>query len=85
MLYFSTQPIGLTEKPHSRRREGYASRVVDMIGAENLMFATDLPHPDFDTPEELYRRISGQLDDSEVREIMGGNVVDVFGFDVTES
>lgn len=80
-FYFSTQPVGLTENPGERRTASYIANVVEMIGADQLLFATDLPHPDFDTPEELYDRIRGRLGADEVRAVMGGNAVDVFGFE----
>lgn len=79
-FYFTTQPVGLTEKPGHPANQ-HLAQVVEMVGAENLMFSTDLPHPDFDTPNELYDRIDGYLDPDDVRAVMGENAVDVFGFD----
>jgi predicted TIM-barrel fold metal-dependent hydrolase len=79
-FYFSTQPLGLTETPGQRNAGRYIASVVEMVGPGQLMFSTDLPHPDFDTPSELYDRISGALDPDEVRAVMGQNAIDVFGF-----
>lgn len=80
--YFTTQPIGQTRKPNSTGAQDHIANVIEMVGAENLMFATDLPHPDFDVPNELLDRIRSHLDDDQIDAIMGGNAIEVFGFDV---
>jgi len=73
-FYFSTQPLGYTgDHPE------HMAKMIELVGPENLMYASDLPHPDFDPPEELYDRIRGHLDDEAVRGIMGETAADVFG------
>lgn len=73
-FYFSTQPLG-----HTADRPQSIADFIEMAGPENIMFSTDLPHSDFDTPEELFDRIQGRLSDDEVRNVMGGNAARVFG------
>lgn len=79
--YFTTQPIGQTTKPKDSRNQNHLARMIELAGPENLMFATDLPHPDFDVPGELLDRVRGDLPQEQLDAIMGGNAVDVFGFD----
>lgn len=79
--YFTTQPIGQTTKPKDSRNQNHLARMIELVGPENLMFATDLPHPDFDVPAELLDRVRGDLPPDQLDAIMGGNAVDVFGFD----
>jgi len=56
-FYFGTQPIG-----HSYGGVNYAANMIELIGADSIMFAGDTPHPDFDTPEELFNRIKNDFD-----------------------
>jgi len=73
-FHFSTQPLGYTgDHPEQM------AKMIALVGPETLMYSSDLPHPDFDPPEELYDRIRGALDDEAVRSIMGETATDVFG------
>jgi predicted TIM-barrel fold metal-dependent hydrolase len=49
-----------------------------MCGTDNLMFSTDYPHYDFDTPEELFNMIRGHFDEEAVEKIFGGTAMKVF-------
>ena len=40
-------------------------RLIDIIGAENVMFETDFPHPTFLYGKEVHTRINGSLSDCE--------------------
>jgi hypothetical protein len=44
------------------------------------MFATDHPHPDFDTPEELFNplRTNDRFTAEDIGAMMGGNAVELF-------
>jgi predicted TIM-barrel fold metal-dependent hydrolase len=50
-----------------------------MAGPENLMYSADIPHTDFDAPEELFTPIKSRLEPDEVRGMMGETAMDVFG------
>ncbi|MFB6311313.1 MAG: amidohydrolase family protein [Salinirussus sp.] len=73
-MYFSTQPLG-----HTARDPSHLAQAIDMAGPENIMYSSDLPHPDFDPPEELFDRIEGHFDREVVDGIMGETAVEVFG------
>lgn len=71
---FTTQPLG-----HTASNPEHIAWLIDLLGPDSVMYSADLPHPDFDTPEELFDRINRFLDPDEVDAIMGGNAVNVFG------
>lgn len=71
-FYFSTQPLGHTTNPK------HMARAIEMAGPELIMFSSDLPHPDFDTPDELFDRVKGHFDEETVCDMMGGTAIDVF-------
>lgn len=76
-FYFSSQPIG-----HTETNPKHIAQMIRMIGEETVMFASDIPHHDFDPPWELYNRIRPHFDDDELDAIMGGTARDVFGIEV---
>jgi uncharacterized protein len=69
---FSTQPMEYPEDPED------LYRMFEMIGSEDfLMFATDYPHWDFDSPEQaLPRSFPKELR----RKILSGNAREFYGF-----
>lgn len=71
-FYFGTQPMDEFEDPDHMRQ------VIDMIGAESLVFATDFPHYDFDHPSALADFLR-HLDDDEQNRVLHGNASEVFG------
>ncbi|MBB6646007.1 amidohydrolase family protein [Halobellus ruber] len=72
-LYWCTQPLG-----HTAETPRHLAWLVELIGPGNLMFAADAPHPDFDTPEELFDRVRAYFEADAVRGMMGGNAVEVY-------
>lgn len=76
-FYFTTQPLG-----HTAENPGHLAQIIEMIGADSVMFSADLPHPDFDTPEELFDRIAPHLDATQVRGIMGETAAELFDLQV---
>lgn len=72
-FYFSSQPIG-----HTETNPKHMAQMIDMVGADSVMFASDIPHHDFDPPWELYNRIRPHFEDDTLNEIMGSTALDVF-------
>jgi predicted TIM-barrel fold metal-dependent hydrolase len=70
-MFFSTQP--LERVPDARYLE-WAFRMCD--GARCLMFASDWPHSDFDSPVVIERL--GFLSDAEKRAVLAGNAARAF-------
>lgn len=70
---FTTQPLG-----HTARNPADLATMIDLVGPDLVMYASDLPHPDFDPPGELFDRIR-TLEDEEIRGMMGETAADVFG------
>ena len=73
-FHFSTQPLG-----HTARNGANIARMIEMIGPELVMYAADMPHPDFDLPGELFDRIRGGLDGETTAGVMGNTAAEVFG------
>lgn len=72
--YFTTQPLG-----HTAQNPNHYAMAVEMTGPENIMYSSDLPHPTFDPPRELYTRLKGHFDAETVEGIMGRTAERVFG------
>lgn len=72
-VYFCTQPLG-----HTATNPAQIAWLIEMIGVENILWSGDVPHPDFDTPEELFDRIKGHFDAEELNRIMGKNAEELF-------
>jgi predicted TIM-barrel fold metal-dependent hydrolase len=72
-FYWCTQPLG-----HTAETPRHLAWLVELIGPENLMFAADAPHPDFDTPEELFNRVRAYFDAEAIQSVMGKNAMEVY-------
>lgn len=79
-FYFSSQPIG-----HTETNPKHMAQMIEMIGVENVMFASDIPHHDFDPPWELYNRVRPHFDDNELNAVMGATALDVFDIDLGDN
>jgi len=73
-MYFATQPLG-----HAADHPEHIAQFIEMAGPGSVLYASDLPHYDFDPPSELFDRVVSHLDDEDVRALMGGNGRDLFG------
>lgn len=71
--YFSTQPLG-----HTVGDPELLALAIKLANPGSIMYASDLPHTDFDPPEELFNRIKSFFDPDEVRGMMGETALDVF-------
>lgn len=72
-FHFTSQPLGMTS-----RNNKHLPMAIEMVGPDSVMFSSDIPHPDFDPPDELFERIHPYFDDETVRGIMGENAAELF-------
>jgi predicted TIM-barrel fold metal-dependent hydrolase len=75
-FYFASQPLGEPMTPE------HMQSLIDMVGIESLLFATDYPHWDFDHPSELDRHLRSRFSESERKKVLHENACDVFGLPV---
>jgi predicted TIM-barrel fold metal-dependent hydrolase len=68
-MWFTTQQMDEPE------RSGDLRRIIDWIGWDKLLFATDYPHWDFDDPETCFRI---RMDDQERRRLYRENAMAVY-------
>jgi predicted TIM-barrel fold metal-dependent hydrolase len=73
-MYFSTQPI---EEPE--RMADMATLMQLFDGENNVVFASDWPHHDFDHPDKV---LQIPLSDEARRKVMGGNAARLLGLEV---
>jgi hypothetical protein len=69
-FWFTTQPVEEPEKPEHLRR------LIDWIGWDRLLFATDYPHWDSDDPRYAFKM---PMSEAEKRAIFNGNARAVYG------
>ena len=72
-FYFTSQPMA---EPDETQHLAWWMEMFD--GANNLMFSTDYPHYDFDSPDELFTMIRGHFDEETLAKVFGGNAARVF-------
>ena len=70
-IYFGTQPIEKSADPD------YLEKCIRMIGTEQLMYASDYPHWDYDRPTTVSELPF--LTEDEKASILGGTAREVFG------
>jgi len=70
-FYFGTQPLEVSARPD------LLELCFDMIGTDRLLYASDYPHWDFDSPSIITDL--PMLDDDEREAILHGNAEGVFG------
>lgn len=71
--YFTSQPMA---EPRETKHLAWMIEMFD--GTESLMFSTDYPHYDFDTPDELFTMVSGHFDRAALENIFGRTASEVF-------
>ncbi|MGM0590050.1 MAG: amidohydrolase family protein [Halobacteriota archaeon] len=72
-FYFASQPLGEPDSPRDLQQ------VLDVLGPEMLLFATDYPHWDFDHPSELDKHLRAHFSEEERRQVLFDNASKVFG------
>ena len=68
----SSQPIGEANNPE------HMQQLIDMVGTDSLMFATDYPHWDFDHPDALDKQLRMRFDAEDRKRILHGNASEFF-------
>lgn len=74
-FYFSTQPVEEFDDPT------HMKQVLDIVGTESLLFATDYPHYDFDDPSAIDRFLK-QFSAEDRQQVLSGNAKEAFGLSV---
>lgn len=71
-FYFTSQPTGEADNPE------HIAQIIDMFnGTENLMFASDWPHYDYDTPGEFFGMVNPYLETQDVCNIFGETAIEL--------
>lgn len=71
-FYWGTQPI-----PEPLNNQ-HVRDVIDIIGADNVLFATDYPHQDFDEPSSVINQYFSHLSEEEQAKIMYKNANEIY-------
>ena len=71
-MYFASQPLG---EPMDGE---HMQSLLDMVGAESLLFASDYPHWDFDHPSELDAHLRARFTSEERSMVLHENAKRVF-------
>jgi predicted TIM-barrel fold metal-dependent hydrolase len=71
-FYFASQPLGEPMNP------AHMQALIDIIGADSLLFASDYPHWDFDHPSELNAHLIDRFDEEQRAKILHENATSVF-------
>lgn len=75
-FYFGTQPIGEPINPHDMKK------VIELVGADSLMFASDFPHWDFDHPDAMDKHLRSMFTAEEREQVLLDNPRKVFNLDI---
>lgn len=71
-MYFASQPLGEPQhRPH-------LNAIMETLGTDSLLFATDYPHWDFDTPDALDRHLRGMFTPEERTQVLSANATELF-------
>ena len=73
-FYWGTAPIG-----NEYARGEYLPRMIRMVGVENVLYTSDLPHRRGDSPGACFDRIEAAFDGEELARLFGGNARSLFG------
>jgi len=75
-FYFASQPVG---EPMD---DAHLKKIVEIIGVENLLFASDYPHWDFDNPDEVDRHLRRLFSAEERKQVLYENPSEAFNLSV---
>ncbi len=71
-MYFASQPLG---EPING---AHMQSLLDIVGTDSLLFASDYPHWDFDHPSELATHLRARFDAAERSKVLSENATEVF-------
>lgn len=72
-FYFASQPLGEPDTP------SHLNQILDILGAENIMFASDYPHWDFDHPDALDKHLRAHFDERQREQVLHETPIEAFG------
>lgn len=71
-FYFASQPLG---EPMD---QSHLQSIIEIIGVDSLVFASDYPHWDFDHPRELNKSLASKFSPDERSKVLNENAERVF-------
>lgn len=75
-FFFASQPLGEPDNPQHMRQ------MLEILGPESLMFASDYPHWDFDHPNELGKYLQSMYSESDRTKLLFETPKRAFGLDI---
>ncbi|MHB9287902.1 amidohydrolase family protein [Halobacteriales archaeon Cl-PHB] len=75
-FYFSSQPLGEPNDPR------HLQQMISILGPENIMFASDYPHWDFDHPEGMDRHLRATFSGDERDQVLHKTAAEAFHLDL---
>ena len=74
-FYFASQPLGEPNDPAEMKA------MIDLVGTDSIMFASDYPHWDFDHPSELGNYLASMYEADEREQVLSGTPAEAFGIE----
>jgi predicted TIM-barrel fold metal-dependent hydrolase len=65
-------------------REDDVNPLIDLLGADNILFGSDFPHPEGMADPLSFVDMLGDRTDDEIRKIMGGNLAGLLGVEMRQ-
>lgn len=75
-FYFATQPIGEPNNPTHMRD------MIELVGMDSVMFASDYPHWDFDHPSALAKYLQTMYSEEEQEKLLKNNPAEAFNLNI---
>ncbi|NHN48089.1 amidohydrolase [Halostella sp. JP-L12] len=73
--YFSTQPLGEPNDPE------HMKNIIDMVGTDSIVYASDYPHWDFDHPSGVDKHLRSQFCAEQRRQVLHETPAEAFHLD----
>jgi predicted TIM-barrel fold metal-dependent hydrolase len=73
-FHWCTSPIGTPSSTD------YLPKMIRMLGVENVLYTSDLPHQFGESPAALADRLGEAFDADELAQLLGGNAARLYGF-----